>query len=227
MTHWMCVNCGYYLQTDQPPDHCPNCKQACVFSNVTCYRPDCGGERNIDPLLVGSALANLTLTNVEHKASQASAVKETPAPITEILFGLSDAQKKKVRALGKQEIYDQGAIISRKGDVSPRLYLVEEGQAAVEAELRPGMNVPLTTVTEGQAFGWSVLVPPNILTATVAALSRVKVLAIEREPLMELFKSDPALGLIIMQNLASIIANRLHNVELEMTGLLKQSHGKF
>jgi hypothetical protein len=221
MTHWMCVNCGYYLQTDLPPNRCPSCSQACVFNNVTCYRPDCGGERNIDPLLVGATLGSLTRTNVAQAAPSTVGARESSVPAADLLNGLDEKQKAKVRALGRTENYEKGAVICREGDKSPKLYLVEEGQATVESELGPGMSVPVTTVSQGQAFGWSVLVPPYILTATVVASTRTRVLAIDRDPLMALIKLDPSLGLIIMQNIASIVALRLRNVELEMSGLMK------
>ena len=60
MTHWMCTNCGYYLHAPAPPNRCPQCGQTCAFNDVTCYRPVCGGERNLDPLLVGNTLRGLS-----------------------------------------------------------------------------------------------------------------------------------------------------------------------
>ncbi len=53
MTQWQCSKCGSIVQADQPPDRCPTCYEACTFADVTCYIPDCGGPRNIDPRLVG------------------------------------------------------------------------------------------------------------------------------------------------------------------------------
>jgi rubredoxin len=37
MTHWKCSNCDYTFEAEAPPDSCPSCKQACTFSDVTCY----------------------------------------------------------------------------------------------------------------------------------------------------------------------------------------------
>jgi CRP-like cAMP-binding protein len=143
-------------------------------------------------------------------------------PIAEIMGGLSDKQKQKLRNLGRVETYEQNAVICTEDDESRKLYLVEEGQVAVQSELGRGMRIPITIVSEGQAFGWSVLVPPHKLTATVTASSRVRVLAIEREPLLSLMKADPALALTIMQNIASVIASRLRNLELEMVGMVQR-----
>ncbi len=222
MTHWMCTTCGYYFQGPAPLDKCPGCNLACAFNDVTCYRPDCGGESNVDPLLVGATLGTLTGA----RAAQAKPrILHTPVEsvlIAEIMSGLSEKQRQRVRNLGRVETYEQNAVICNEGDESRKLYLVEEGQVAVQSELGRGMRIPITIVSEDQAFGWSVLVPPHKLTATVTASLKTKVLAIEREPLLSLMKADPSLGLTIMQNIASIIGSRLRNLELEMVGLVQR-----
>jgi len=53
-TWWKCSNCGYTFQAEAPPNACPSCKERCTFTNVTCYRPDCGGDEQIDPKLAHS-----------------------------------------------------------------------------------------------------------------------------------------------------------------------------
>lgn len=51
MIKWRCSNCGYVFEKDKPPKECPSCKEKCTFTDVTCYTPECGGEKNIDPQL--------------------------------------------------------------------------------------------------------------------------------------------------------------------------------
>jgi len=222
MTHWMCTTCGYYYQGPAPLDKCPGCNLVCAFNDVTCYRPDCGGESNVDPLLVGATLGTLTGSRAAQAKPRISHTPVESVPIAEIMGGLSEKQKQKVRNLGRVETYEQNAVICTEDDESRKLYLVEEGQVAVQSELGRGMRIPITIVSEGQAFGWSVLVPPHKLTATVTASSKTKVLAIEREPLLSLMHADPSLGLTIMQNIASIVASRLRNLELEMVGMVQR-----
>ncbi|MDY6910920.1 MAG: hypothetical protein SVM79_00965 [Chloroflexota bacterium] len=55
MSKWMCSECSYQMDAEIPPETCPSCKKICVFSDVTCYIPDCGGEQNVDPRLVDAA----------------------------------------------------------------------------------------------------------------------------------------------------------------------------
>ena len=222
MAHWMCVTCGYYLQGPQPPNRCPSCNQACVFNDVTCYRPECGGESNVDPLLVGATLGTLTGVKITQPKPTITHGPIEAVPIAEIFSGMTEKQRDKVKNLGRAESYEQNAVICKEGAESRRLYLVEKGQVAVQSELGKGLRIPITVVSEGQAFGWSALVPPFQLTATVTAASRTQVLSIERGPLLLLMKDDTAIGCTIMQNIASIIASRLRNLELEMIGLLQR-----
>jgi hypothetical protein len=222
MTHWMCAHCGYYLQANLPPERCPGCNQVCIFNDVTCYRPECGGERNIDPLLVGSTMGSLTQRTLIKTEPAITVSSQKSIPITEIFRGLSEKQIKAVRDLGKLEYYEPEALICKEGDEALKLYIVEEGQVAVEPQLGTGNLAPLTTVSRNAAFGWSSIVPPNILTANVKALTKTTVLAIRREDLLKLIQADPQLGLIIMQNIASIVASWFRRFEQEMAAFIKQ-----
>jgi CRP-like cAMP-binding protein/rubredoxin len=219
MMHWMCRTCGYYLQSPEPPNRCPGCNQVCAFNNVTCYRPECGGDSNVDPLLVGGTLGALTHEKAPRPESTTVSTAVKPMPVPEIFSGLNDKQRKWMRSLGYFENYERNAVICREGEESRKLYIVEEGQVAVQPELGRGMRVPITILSEGQTFGWSVLVPPYELVATVTASSKTKVLAIERKALLSLMEADSVLGLTIMRNLAGIIASRVRNLEQELAGV--------
>lgn len=51
MAIWRCTKCGYQLRQDVPPGSCPSCHEKCAFNDVTCYVPECGGKKNVDPRL--------------------------------------------------------------------------------------------------------------------------------------------------------------------------------
>ena len=52
MTWWICSECDYVFQAEAPPDACPSCHVKCVYSDVTCYIPQCGGPGHLDAKLV-------------------------------------------------------------------------------------------------------------------------------------------------------------------------------
>lgn len=214
----MCTTCGYYQQASVPPDRCPSCSQACDFDDITCYRPECGGEQNIDPTLVGRTLRIL-------KGAPAVATKPSLPPAealrqVEMLRGLSDEERQKLKNLGKIEGYEPNTLIFLEGSAAGKFYLLEEGQVAVETQLLKGKRFPISVVSQGQAFGWSALVWPHQYTATVVTLTQAQVIAIAKEAMLEMMRANPSLGLTIMAKVASIVASRLRNLELELAGLI-------
>ena len=247
MAHWMCTMCGYYVQTSAPPDRCPSCEQVCAFNDVTCYRPECGGERNIDPLLVGSTLGMLkrgpepvakpetgpaspkSIPLVEllsrHSAEREDLTQLSfwSIPQVEILRGLNGQQRKQLKSLGSIEQYEPDAVIFRESEEAKKLYLVEEGQVVVESKVTTGMRFPISIIYDRQAFGWSALVPPYRYTATVTALSKTRVIAIEQKALLAMMQANPSVGLTLMQNVTSIVASRLLALETALAGLLGQT----
>ena len=52
MSWWMCDRCSYTFESMEPPELCPQCHEKCVYSDVTCYVPECGGPGHIDVKLV-------------------------------------------------------------------------------------------------------------------------------------------------------------------------------
>ena len=246
MTHWMCTTCGYYFQVPLPPDRCPSCQQVCAFNDVTCYRPECGGVQNIDPLVVSSTLRFLKrgsepspgpksvrpspkiIPLVQLLAGRSVSDKEELEQLSfwgisqvEILKGLSREQRQQIRGLGRTEHFDPAVGIFTEGEDAHKLYVVEEGRVAVESRVVRGMQLPITIVYRSQAFGWSALVPPYTYTASVTTLSRTRILAIERESLLAMMQSEPSVGFTIMQNIACIVASRLRTLEQELASLLQ------
>jgi CRP/FNR family transcriptional regulator, cyclic AMP receptor protein len=246
MAHWMCTTCGYFLQSEAPPNRCPGCEKTCAFSDVTCNRPECGGEQNIDPLAVENTLkilkGGLKPTAQPKPASPSSKAiplveilmgrninaKEGLDQLSfwaisqvEILKGLSKEQRQQIRSLGRIERYDTDVTIFTEGKEARKFYLVEEGRVAVESQVAMGMHFPISIVYPSQAFGWSALVPPFVYTASVTTLSKTRVLAIDQGSLLAMMQSDPSVGFIIMQNVACIVASRLRTLELELASLFQ------
>jgi rubredoxin len=222
MTHWMCIKCGHYLKASQPPSHCPRCNSICTFNDVTCYRPDCGGEQNVDPLLVGTAIRTVSPKTVIPVKSEPSPSIMEGYPIIDILNGLTNEQKKKVKKLGFVKTYNKNEVICQEEKESRYIYLIREGQVSVESQLGVGMPIRTTTLNAGQYFGWSALVPPYKLIATVTAATMVKIFILDRTELIALMNEETGIGLKIMQNIASIISSRLHDLQQQMIILARQ-----
>lgn len=140
--------------------------------------------------------------------------------------GLTDDELGRIAALCQEEVYEAGAIIFEEGDAAEYLYIVEEGEVALEMELelRPYASPKQTTievVTKGEAFGWSALVEPHILTLSARCLERAKVIAIKGTDLLNLFDSEPHIGHRVMRRVTQIVASRLRDTRQKLTDFLR------
>jgi CRP-like cAMP-binding protein len=61
----------------------------------------------------------------------------------------------------------------------------------------------------GQMVGWSGLIPPHRFTLKASAQIDTDVLRLPRTPLLEFFDRNPAVGYVVMRNLASVVGQRL------------------
>ena len=220
MPHWMCTTCGYYLQGPAAPERCPSCSRICIFNDITCRRPDCGGEQNIDPSLVGKTL-NILKEAPGPPTKSALAAAESLHQI-DLLRGLNEEERQKLKNLGAIERYEPHIVIFSEGAEAGNFYLLEEGQVSIESRLSRGLRFPIMAVSPGQAFGWSALVVPHQYTATAMSLSQVRVIAIPKEAMLEMMRANPSLGLAIMEKVASIVASRVRSLELALAGLLQK-----
>jgi CRP-like cAMP-binding protein len=74
--------------------------------------------------------------------------------------------------------FPEGEIIYRKGDMGQALYLIEEGQVAVEMDVPNLGQVTVNTFGLGQIFGWSSLFPSERKVGWTRATKPTQALAI-------------------------------------------------
>jgi hypothetical protein len=218
----MCTACGFLVSDEDPPAHCDGCNRAVNFNDVTCYRTECGGEENVDPLLVGA-----TLRAIGRKGGpMARTASKTPAHLPDhieavaIFRGLSEDQISKVLALSEKQTFPSGTTVFHQGDEANRLYIVDSGRVAINTSIQDGKWAPVCIVSSGGVFGWSCLVPPYQLTASATTFEETEVTLFEGSALKELFSREPAIGYVMIQNVGGLISSRLRNARLELIGVV-------
>jgi CRP/FNR family cyclic AMP-dependent transcriptional regulator len=222
MPHWMCTSCGFLVSEEDPPEHCDGCNRAADFNDVTCYRPECGGEANVDPLLIGA-----TLRAIGRKGGPAGQASKKPPPelpehieAVAIFRDLSEEQISMILALSEKETFPPGTTVFHQGDEANRLYIVDSGRVAINTSIQDGKWAPVCIVSSGGVFGWSCLVPPYQLTASATTFEETTVTRFDRSALKELFTQEPAIGYVMIQNVGGLISSRLKNVRLELIGVV-------
>jgi len=77
-------------------------------------------------------------------------------------------------------------------------------------------DVKVSTVGEGEVFGWSALIPPNRSTANVKALTSCRVLVFDYQELQPIIDEDCCFGHLLTMKAAQTIRDRLRDKRVEM-----------
>ena len=76
-------------------------------------------------------------------------------------------------------------------------------------------DVTVSTVGEGEIFGWSALIPPNMSTANAKALSSCLVLVFDYQELQPIINEDCCFGHLLTLKAAQTIRDRLRDKRVE------------
>ena len=214
MTKWQCVECGYFFDGVKPPDKCPGCSANCTYADVTCYRPECGGPANPDPMVMGMITQRVGLTAPLRPAPPSS--KKAPEVVsvekvskTALFQGLNDSEIKQVLSVGQVRAYNPGDIVFKEGDEAVHIYVVEEGKL----DIRTPEKQTVYTASAGDILGWSALMLPYMRTASAVAVEKSRVVIIDQAKLQEFCEQNPSIGYKITRNTGRMIAIRLRTAK--------------
>jgi CRP-like cAMP-binding protein len=76
-------------------------------------------------------------------------------------------------------------------------------------------DVTVSTVSEGEVFGWSAIIPPNLSSATLKALTPCRVLVFDYQQLQPIIAEDCCFGHLLTVKAAQITRARLRDMRVE------------
>ncbi len=123
-------------------------------------------------------------------------------------FGsLSNDFVKKIMKIAETDSFQAGQLLFHEGDPADRLYILLKGH--VKLSLGQTGQVVYVVSHAGEAFGWSSLVGRSSYSATAECVTATKLLKFDKEKIKTVVEKDTTNGLILFQNLAAILGNRL------------------
>jgi toluene monooxygenase system ferredoxin subunit len=131
---------------------------------------------------------------------------------------LSEEQLKAVANVSEPVTCQQGEVLFWEGDPAEWLFVLLEGEINIFVQLssRPE-RVTVSVINQPyQTLAWSGLVAPNVYTASGLCETDCRLLAIDGEALMEVLKSDPVMGFVVMQHIAEVISSRARNTRFAL-----------
>lgn len=139
----------------------------------------------------------------------------------EFAEGLSESQIARLTAISREVKFGENEVILLDGQRSTALFLVVSGSVVVEL-CTARYVVGVQALAAGQVFGWSSLLDRQDTLFQVRAREDTRALRLDGGELKTLCRSDPALGVEILQRMLNVVAGRVKATELrfaEMCGI--------
>lgn len=136
---------------------------------------------------------------------------------------LTDEELKSIAMICNEEKYEADTFICRQRGQAEKLYVLVEGTVEIKVDTdEEGLQQEtVSTLSRGDAFCWSAVVEPYLLTASTYAATPVTVVAIDGAGLRAMFELDCHLGYRVLQKAAQVISNRLKDTRIQMLSLVQ------
>jgi len=123
----------------------------------------------------------------------------------------------KIAALCREETFRPGQMIFRQGETGDRLYIIAEGQVALERTVDLGTRkgtVVIGILGKGRAFGcWSTLLgKPHSFLSSAVCQRPTKAVFFSGNEVRALMLSNAALGFCVLERLCFFLRDRIQSV---------------
>jgi glutaminase len=137
----------------------------------------------------------------------------------EVCQGLDGEQVERLRALLEPLRFARGAAIVRCNDPADRFFLLTRGRVSVTVDLPEERQRRLATLSPGMPFGELAVVARSLRTADVHADTEVECFALRMDRFERLGATDPAIKLVLLENLLRGATRTIARLSLEVASL--------
>jgi CRP/FNR family cyclic AMP-dependent transcriptional regulator len=137
------------------------------------------------------------------------------------LRGVTEKHLDELAGIAILEEYEEGDVLFAEGEAVDCVYLVVNGEVALEISASGIRPQHVLTVGSGESIGWSALLGRRRRTATAKVTERTTVLRMRGEELIGLCNNNPRLGYEIMRQTGIALADRLNAMRLRFLGVYR------
>lgn len=116
----------------------------------------------------------------------------------------------------------QGTTIFKQGQAATHLYVMDGGIVEIIFKPFDGPNLTVSRITRGGVFGWSSTMGRAGYTSAARALIDSEAYRIKGKELQQLCEQFPDTGVVILDRLASAIAEHLECTHNQIMSILNQ-----
>ena len=135
--------------------------------------------------------------------------------------GLSPAQLDLLRPLFVSSDCHPGTVLFDQGGAAIFLYLVISGEVAIRFKPEDGKDIIIARVRDGGMVGWSAVIGRQHYTSAAICTQHTQMLRVRGSDLQTLREQHPETGLLIVDRLANVVAERLQGSHPQVVALLE------
>lgn len=139
--------------------------------------------------------------------------------------GFSDHAMAGLQTLFQPVAFGVGDVIFSQGDHPDRLFILWSGRVAIRFKPYDGEALTVAEIAPGGVFGWSAALDRVHYTSCAVAEEPVEALAITRRNLRQLYHGQPEVGAHLLERMAAVLAERLHDTRVQVYDMLVQGMG--
>jgi CRP-like cAMP-binding protein len=124
-----------------------------------------------------------------------------------LLGGVSTEARGIIESHKTRQTYKEGDLIFKEGEEAGHLYMLDDGK--VDLLVGKPQETRFLAYYPGEVFGWSALLRPHRYLSTARCMTQSAVSRISIEAIRRIVKDYPEDGILIYQNLARILGERL------------------
>ncbi|HSF79996.1 MAG TPA: cyclic nucleotide-binding domain-containing protein [Anaerolineales bacterium] len=139
--------------------------------------------------------------------------------------GMSPEQKELLKPLFVPCDCYGDSILFEQGERAEHLYLVVTGEVVIRHKPDDGPPITVARIKAGGVVGWSAALGNRTYTSAALCTRYTQMLRVRGADLRELCQQHPETGILILERLAEIIAERLRHTHKQVVELLKEGMG--
>jgi CRP-like cAMP-binding protein len=142
---------------------------------------------------------------------------------TDLLRGITPQQLDEISRLAFPCNFSTDEVVFEQDQYAEYLYILLSGEVCIRFKPYDGELINVARLGEGQVFGWSSVLGRAIYTSAAVCTSPAECAKIRGRDLQTLCQNHPDTGIIIMERLAAVIAERLSETNEQIFNLLSKN----
>ena len=130
-------------------------------------------------------------------------------------YGLKSKDIDKLAACGNTQTIAANQTIAAEGAPAEQFYALLDGRVAIETHVPGKPSITLQTVEAGDVVGWS-WVDAQDWVFDVRTLTTCEVVEFDASAVVEVMRSDSALGFELMRRLNQVVTERLRATRIQL-----------